>query len=289
VNPTLPPTVRETVAGYLADADRMLPGAVAGFYVVGSVAMDAYRRRRSDIDFVAVVDGKGDDRTLHMLRLLHARSGWRTAVIAVGQGRSPLTGTLNGVFVRSDEVTRPVTVLEPLASQTGATFRVGAAGSDVSPVAWKVLAERGIAVRGPHPSILGVDPQPDLLRPWTRGNLESYWRPWAAAVRRRPQLFAWRPRWATAWGVLGVCRLHCTIATGEVVSKEAAGEYGLGALAPAWHPVLREALAYWREQPVALRAGPRRRARMTSDLILHVIDDCDRLPAAPPPHPRPGG
>ena len=37
--------------------------------------------------------------------------------------------------------------------------------------------------------------------------------------------FALRPCYWTAWGVLGAPRLHCTIATGEVISKEAAGEY----------------------------------------------------------------
>jgi hypothetical protein len=93
-------------------------------------------------------------------------------------------------------------------------------------VAWKVLAERSIAIRGRHPSTLGVDPQPKLLRPWSVGNLEGYWQPRASAIRRSPRRrIALGPRWMTAWGALGVSRLHWTITTGDVISKVTAGEY----------------------------------------------------------------
>ena len=56
----VPADVRRTVERYLGVADRLLPDRITGFYLVGSVALDAYRPGRSDIDFVAVLDGDGD-------------------------------------------------------------------------------------------------------------------------------------------------------------------------------------------------------------------------------------
>jgi Domain of unknown function (DUF4111)/Nucleotidyltransferase domain len=266
--------VERAARRYLAQVDQLLPGVVGGFYLVGSVALGAYRPRRSDIDFIAVLESGGDHRDLRRLRLQHARSGVDTAITALLERRSPLTGTLNGVFVGDHDIEKPVTQIRAVASHTGGRFRTDHPGSDLSPVAWKVFAEHGIAIRGPQPSLLGLDPQPELLRSWTAANLESYWRPWASAVllsQRRP--FALRPRWMTAWGVLGAPRLHRTIATGDIISKEAAGEYALEAFSREWHPLIREALAYLREEPDRLRVSSQRRAHLTAQFVVHVIEE----------------
>jgi hypothetical protein len=122
-------------------------------------------------------------------------------------------------FVRPEDLRRPVTEIRPIASHVGHRFTTDAA-FDVNPVTWKVLRERGIPVRGPAPGDLGLDPQPEVLRDWNLRNLESYWRPWAGALRRCTTV---RPRWTIAWGALGPPRLHHTVATGGVVAKEEAG------------------------------------------------------------------
>lgn len=221
-----------------------------GFYLVGSVALRGYRRRRSDLDFVGVLDDAVEKGSLGRLRVAHLQSGMVTGSRALRERRSPLTGAFNGIFIPASELTRPVTQIRPVASQVGTRFANGRAGSDLSPVGWKVFSEKGISIRGPEPAALHLDPEPERLRSWTRGNLETYWRPWAERVARAPQRpFALRPRYWTAWGMLGVPRLHCTIATGDVVTKEFAGDYALGAFAPVWRPLIEEALAYWREEP----------------------------------------
>ena len=45
----LPGPADRAVARYVRLADRLLPGRVVGVYVIGSIALGAYRRRRSDI------------------------------------------------------------------------------------------------------------------------------------------------------------------------------------------------------------------------------------------------
>jgi hypothetical protein len=181
--------VERTAGRYLA-LDRLFPDVVTGFYGVGSVALDAYRPGRSDVDFVAVLEPDVGPPGLRRLRLQHARSGLHTGIAAIRRRRSPLTGTCNVVFIRAGDLAAPVSRIAPVASHVGHRFRTGAAGSDVSPVAWKVLAERGIPIRGPEPSSLPLDPQPEQLRSWNLQNLESYWRPcgWSGpvSVRSRP-------------------------------------------------------------------------------------------------------
>jgi hypothetical protein len=223
-------------------ADRMVPGRVVGVYVVGSTALGAYRPGRSDLDVVTVLDRPVP---VGRLRALHAVSWTGATGRAWARGRVWVPGNVNAVYVEAGHLTRPATAIVPLASHTGLQFAAGK-GFDVNPVMWKVLAERGIAVRGAEAGELGLDPEPGALRDWNLANLDGYWGPWAAALGagRGPW---WRNSgWLVAWGTLGAPRLHCTIATGEVVSKEAAGEYALASFGDEWRPVVEEGLAYCR-------------------------------------------
>jgi hypothetical protein len=163
--------------------------------------------------FVAVLKDTASRAELNRLRLLHAISTASTGWAAIRNGGSVFSGTCNGVFVRSDDLACPVSKIVPVASQCGERFSSGR-DSSINPVDWKVLAEQGITVRGSLAKSLGLLPEPERLRTWNLHNLGTYWRPLAEQLLTA--------RWFTAWGVLGAPRLHYTIATGEVVSKETA-------------------------------------------------------------------
>jgi len=63
---------------------------------------------------------------------------------------------------------------------------------------------------------------------------------------------------------LGVCRLHYTLATGEIASKEQAGCYGLQTFPDRWHRALNEALR--------IRRSDHARPNMTSALSEIIYD-----------------
>lgn len=218
----LPREVRRATAAYLRTADRLLPGQLVGCYLVGSTALGAYRPGRSDIDLVAVLDDGPltGDRLLRRLRMLHASQAPR--VLAGAVRARHLHATCNVGFVPAAQLSLPVTQIAPVAAHNGHEFFPGAA-FDVNPVMWQVLAERGITLRGPAPQRWDLDPEPEVLRSWLVTNLERYWAGQVARVRTgsRPM----RPA-ATEWNVLGPLRLHATIATGQVLSKDEAGAYG---------------------------------------------------------------
>lgn len=265
------PAVEGPVHRYLGIVDRLLPGRVSGFYLVGSVALGAFRPGRSDIDFVAVVEGDLGRADLRRLRAVHAASGLRTTAAALGRGQVTLPGTCNGVYVRAGDLDRPVSTIVPVAAHTGATFSVGRA-FDVNPVQWATFATQGVAVRGPEVGTLGLDPEPGKLREWNLANLRSYWVPWAGRMERRPgpQVRA-ASRWWSAWGVLGAPRLHHTITTGQVISKEDAGAYARDAFGPRWHPLIDDALAHRFGQPGPPQVrGTRARIEATGAFVLAV-------------------
>ncbi|TCO54952.1 nucleotidyltransferase domain-containing protein [Actinocrispum wychmicini] len=284
------------VSRYLAVADRLLPGRVTGFYLVGSAALGAWRVDRSDVDFVVVVDGQVDVRRL---RLLHGWGNVSTAARSLAHGRFDIPGTMNGVFVASEDMRRPVTEIRPLASHSGRSFKVGS-GFDVNPVMWKVLLEKGMTVRGPAPDKLGLDPEPTRLREWNLDQLHNHWRVFAEKCMsdsppRKPFV---PPTKVAAARLFGPPRLHHTIATGNILTKEEAIEYAMDTFGPRWHPLLKLALTERTTRTgLAGRAGRTGLSRWTGlgawtawgsreltevprlvgEFMLAVIADADRL------------
>jgi hypothetical protein len=271
----LPREAERSIGRYLAVADRLVPRRITGFYVVGSAALGAWRPVRSDIDFIAVVDGVVSP---HRLRALHVLGNLTAAARAVRRVDPAIPATVNGAFVAAADLTAPVTTIRPLASHSGRNFLLGRA-FDVNPVMWKVLRDKGIAVRGPEPGLLGLDPEPRRLREWNLGQLRGHWRSWgerllSGSVPSKPFV---APHRAVVARVLGPPRLHHTIVTGEVISKEAAGEYALETFGARWEPLIRSALAYRAGSSGVLAPGEVVRA--AGEFTVEVVADAERIAA----------
>ncbi|TMR08509.1 DUF4111 domain-containing protein [Nonomuraea turkmeniaca] len=278
----LPADVARAVSRYLSVADRLVPGRIRGFYVVGSTALGAWRAGSSDIDFVAAVDGDLGNRDMRRLALLHKVGNVPAAWQALIRARPAIPGTINGVFVSASDLSKPVTHIRPLAQHSGPSFKRGR-GFEVNPVVWKVLLEQGVTVRGPAPDELGLDPEPGKLREWNLQQLRGHWAAYAgkalsAQPPRKPLVPA--HRLALSY-VLAPPRLHHTIVTGEVISKEAAAEYALDTFETRWHPLIRLALArrIGASTPIGVEASttdPRRSPRLVGEFILEVIASAEQ-------------
>jgi predicted nucleotidyltransferase len=280
----MPAPASAVVADLIARLDRAVPGRIEGFYVVGSVAMGAFVVGRSDVDFVAIVDRDLGRAELARLRGVHAR-GWTSALIRDVALRRRWPFVCNGIYLRGGGLERSPLEVTPLAAQVSGRFRIAPRrGFDVNPVTWHTLARHGIAVRGPKPEQLRIRTDSAELRIWTVGNLNDYWRRWVERVRRpglnRATVLGRR---FIAGGVLGAPRLHYTIATGEVATKEAAGQYALETFEPRWHALIEDALAYWRGAPSLrpYRGHAAGRRHDAAEFVALVIDAGNALAARP--------
>jgi hypothetical protein len=84
--------------------------------------------------------------------------------------------------------------------------------------------------------------------------------------------------WACVWAVLGVSRLHYTLATGAITSKEGAGRYARATFAPGWQRVIDEALRLRRStRAPSLYRLPLVRRRDLLAFTRMVIADAHRL------------
>lgn len=286
----LPAEVSVAVRAYFRAADRIVPGGIIACAVTGSITLGAFRPERSDIDLVAVIADEWRKRPdlIRRLRALHLSQLPRlTARAASGKGASSCCNT---AFIWESEVSLPVTGITPVASHTGELFEAGSA-FDVNPAVWKELIDGGITVRGRPIAYWELDPEPDQLAPWIRANLREYWSPLAAQLRDRPQrsvrALARRiltsPRGLSAgtveWCVLGPARMHHTLVTGEIISKEQAGRRALDTF-PQHSPITEVALAKIRGARIP-SAPPRRQWReLTASAIEDIIAEALRTAGA---------
>ena len=241
----LPADVQSTVDAYLGLVDVAVPGLVEGLYLVGSVALDDYRPGASDVDFVAVTAARPDPRIRAALGRVHRRLARRPR--------------FEGVYVTWSEL-----AADPAS-----------AGRD--PVTWHTLAGHGLGVRGPERSSVAVWTDEAALAAWCRTNLDSYWRRWhrQASLPLSRRSLACLRSWGPAWAVLGVSRLHYTIATGRITSKYGAGRYARDVFGPQWTPIVGECL---RIRAGASLSYPGRLARRRDALAFldMAIDDALR-------------
>lgn len=259
----LHPLVREKSAAYLARVDAAAPGLVEGLYLVGSVALDDFRPGASDIDFVAVTSrplaaGAPD---LDALRTVHRSIAGRPY--------------FDGSYVTwADLAGDPSKAGAGAGTHEGRLHGRPAGDGDI--IAWHTLAGHGVAVRGPRAGDLDVWTDRTALTSWCRRNATEYWRPWLVrASRLSPLGLASLTRWGPAWCVLGISRLHHTIATGAITSKSGAGVYAREAFDPRWRPVIEECLLIRRGERTGL-GRPVRRRRAALDFLAMAIEDIDR-------------
>jgi hypothetical protein len=222
--------VTEAVVGYLEAVDALAPGLVEGFYLEGSAALGDFQPHTSDIDFVAVTADRPDATALAALTEVHAKLRNR---------RRPF---LDGVYVTWADL--PLGGTDATRRPRSHEGRFNADGSPPNPITWHTLARYGVPCRGPQPAELEIGTDPDLLTRWTNGNLDQYWRSRLDRTTRLASLpgLVSLSDFDTAWTVPGVTRLHYTLATSNITSKQGACHYALTTFPPEWHRIVKEAL-----------------------------------------------
>lgn len=245
--------------------DAEAPGVVTGLHLTGSAALGDFQPGRSDLDFVAVLARPLSNPDIATLDRVHDHY--------LSDGGRP---RLDGVWVSVEDL-----VAGPDAAALGAATRAGGfypiARGARDPVTWATLATHGVSLRGDLPADLWRDPR--RLSAWVASNVETYWAKRLARARNpfNPLAFMMLRDAEVQWAVLGLSRMAHTLATGEIVSKSAAGRAALARF-PGRQTILRECLRLREGE-----AGPslynsrlgRRRAALA--YMADAIETCRRL------------
>jgi hypothetical protein len=263
-----PHPIPAVVNTYLKAIDAEASGLVEGLYLVGSAALGDFRPRGSDIDFVAVTAGRLEPASYSALERAHARL----------RARWPRP-FFDGIYVTWDDLAGDPALAGPGPHTHEGRLHVEGRG-ERHPVTWRTLAQSGVRCRGPAVAEIEIWSDPAALAAWTNNNLDSYWRRLLAPdswLTRRGGV-AGLTAYACEWCVLGVSRLHYTLATGNITSKEGAGLHAQAAFATQWQPVIAESLRIRRaDRRRSLYWSPFARRRDALAFLEMAIAETHRL------------
>lgn len=264
----LPHPVSAIVSDYLAAVDAEAPGLVEGLYLVGSAALGDFRPGRSDVDFVAVTTGRVDAAWYAALGRAHAQLSARW--------RRPF---FDGIYVTWGDLAGDPAAAGPGPHTHESRLHPEGRG-ERHPVTWRTLAQSGVCCRGPALAALAIRSDPAALAAWTNDNLDAYWRrmldPGSWLTRRGG--LAGLAEYACEWCVLGVSRLHYTLATGKITSKAGGGLHAQAAFDAHWQTVVAEALRIRRaDRRRSLYWSPLARRRDVLGFLEMAIDASHRL------------
>lgn len=273
MDPRLPQPLQPMLDRYLSRLHGELPGLLAGFYVYGSVAEDAWSPGASDVDGLALLARPCTPQDLAALRALHRDiaaewPGQPFDVSYVQWADRGLTGD----------------AAPPHPFHHDGVLHASDAGDPNSPLraafGWWQLQRHGMTLAGPAVAELGLAVTEADLVAGCRRLLDEHWLGW----RRSPRLVAsLRHAKSVDWAVLGILRTWYTLRERDVATKPAAVKYGIAHLPPRWHPLIRETLAA-RRQPVRRGLFFRLRTWVDAALFMRVmVKECRRLCAAPAP------
>ncbi|MEW6732374.1 MAG: aminoglycoside adenylyltransferase domain-containing protein [Acidobacteriota bacterium] len=255
----IPQIVQPILEKYIRLIENQLPGFIGGFYIYGSIALDAFNEKFSDIDFITVVNHKVMSDELKRLGNIHKK---------IRQEHPE--HKLEGSYLQWSDLGHFQEEIEPYPYYyQNALHPYGY--HELNSVTWWVLKHRGVALIGPEPEQLNFTVDWNLLITRMRENLNSYWASWISSPVKIAYLLT---DTGIQWAVLGVLRQFYTFKKNSITSKTAAGEYALSQLPEKWHQLIQEA--------INIRAGNHRsyytfkavRAIEAISLLKYIIRSC---------------
>lgn len=251
----LPIAVNDLLNKYMKLFNEYMPNQLAGLYLHGSLALDAYVEGSSDIDFIAVTHRGLTQSELEKAEEIHK--------IIADKYQFP---EMDGVYITQNDLGK---IGESYFYNNGKMNY----GHFLNPVTWWLLKKKGIAIYGDLPVIEINDN--DLVL-YTYENMNTYWanriRTIEKSIDELEQIAESEVDKEIEWTVLGLLRQFYTLREKDIISKQGAGEYSLKHLPEEWHPIIQDAINIRKGEEDRLYAGKLERIEETIKLSKYLIN-----------------
>ncbi|MGV2939204.1 aminoglycoside adenylyltransferase domain-containing protein [Mesobacillus sp. LC4] len=263
----IPEVVDKVIKDYINLLNEHLPGTLEGLYIHGSIALDAYVEGSSDIDFITLTNRRLTVQDTEALSHIH-----RT----IENKYNKLE--MDGVYALREDMGKLTNNNIEFPYYNNGELAFGDY-FNFNPITWWVLREKGIKILGPEIEGFQLDIQPQVLTSYVLENMNSYWRNRVqmaeASFEQLIQLPTQQIDFEIEWTVLGLLRQFYTIKENDIVSKLAAGEYGLTQLPVEWHNIIKEAMNIRKGEKDKIFNSERDRLDHAIRFSKYLINQCN--------------
>ncbi len=259
--------LRKTLDIYTTSLLEILKGIVEGVYVTGSIALEAYYKGKSDIDFTVVVSRNLNDTEIKDIYNLHKRI----------ENLYPKL-VMEGHYITADVLGKLPNEVNPVPVYYGGKLKP-ASFEGINMVTWFTLRRYGVTLYGKSTDQLNFEVDINLLKEKMHENLNTYWANWNNSIRKLLSINGLSSLFSEKieWGILGISRLYYTFMENDITSKDKAGEYAMNCTPKAYNRILKEAIRLRKGTGNRCYFTVFRRRREAISYIDFMIHECNRV------------
>ncbi|KOP78618.1 hypothetical protein AMS59_12360 [Lysinibacillus sp. FJAT-14745] len=262
----VPISVQKILNDYITLCQNKLPITLEGFYLHGSIALDAYINGSSDIDFIAVVNRSLTEEDAKVLSDLHKElnrkykdtgmDGCYLLVEDIGKKQSEVKGCLN--------------VNEGKTNWSN---------DNINPITWWILKNKGITVLGPDIATYNFSVDERVLSDYVLENMNSYWSNRLKKIKKYKAFLIPNKLvdLEVEWSITGVLRQFYTLQEYDIVSKVDACKYALHHLPEEFHNIVNEAISIREGSDIRYCNSKKQRIDDTIRCMDYILKDCNSI------------
>ena len=247
-----------------------LPNTLEGLYLHGSIALDAFEKGKSDIDFIAITNQRLTEDVAGILSEIHR---------AIAQKyRTP---EMDGVYLTWEDLGKTQHDDQSYFYYNNGNLSYGPY-FNANPVTWTLFASKGISILGPEVTNIEFETSSQQLKSFVLINMNTYWASrvqWLeeSSLNQDLKLSSEDIQEEIEWMVLGLLRQYYTLMEGETISKTAAGVYGLNHFPKEYHRIIKEAVNGRMGRKESLFNSERERLESIIEFSKYLVGYCNRI------------
>ncbi|MBD0368106.1 MAG: DUF4111 domain-containing protein [Flavisolibacter sp.] len=259
----LPPFIDKILNDYVSQLNSIRPDLIEGIYLTGSVPLNDYYPKKSDIDFITVLKDSPGKEILKGIQHIH-----RNIEITHNYPK------LNGYYLTIEGITGNQKSFPSFFKNRMYFDRP----FELDKLTLWELKTSSYKVYGIPAADLPVTVELKEVITQLHQNINSYWASWIwkhSSFHLHHVLLILFPR-LTEWGILGVARQLYTIETGKIASKLKAGTYCLNNLPGDLRNIMLTALETRRINRTQLKPSLKR-AKETLNCMKFIIAQFNKI------------
>ena len=264
----IPKIVEVVLEEYQELVNAYIPNTLEGLYIHGSIALNAFEAKRSDIDFISVTNRHLSADEADLLSKIHSDIA-----------RKYKTPEMDGVYMIWEDIGKMKDDNQSYVFYNSGRLHYGPY-FNCNPVTWTLLAQNGIRILGPGVSEFELDISAKHLQSYVVGNMNTYWVErieWLeSSFDTLMEMSFEEIQEEVEWTVLGLLRQYVTLMECEVVSRKNAGMYGLKHMPKEYHMIIKEAMSARTVGKESFMSSNRERLESTLAFSNYVVEYCKR-------------
>ncbi|MCL1696896.1 aminoglycoside adenylyltransferase domain-containing protein [Lysinibacillus sp. BPa_S21] len=262
----VPLHVQNILNDYINLFQNKVPNTLEGFYLHGSIALNAYINGSSDIDFIAVVNRSLTEEDMKVISDLHKELNQKYK--DTGMDGSYLLD--EDVGKKQSEVTGCLKVNEG---------KTNWGNDDMNPITWWILKNKGITVLGPDVATYNFSVDERVLADYVLENMNSYWSSRLKKIKKYKAFLIPNKLvdLEVEWSITGILRQFYTLQEYMIVSKVDACKYAIHHLPEEFHNIINEAISIREGSNIRYCNSKKQRIDDTIQCMDYILKHCNRV------------